>query len=130
MPSLLRFLEWQFPHCLFRWYPDSHSGLTLYPDGTTLPAAPEPTPAYRHTARALGYGRHTARMCREHELAHHWLAALAGTRSETLWLVAHGECSESNLELRIEEEARVMAFQRAVNEGQHREFRAWCRVRV
>lgn len=83
--------------------------ITTLPDGAEVVAAPQDTEAYRATARRLGYGDDTARMCREHDACHAWLAAiLCLPESPTLSNVAHGR-SDSAL-TGLEEDA-VMAIQ-------------------
>jgi hypothetical protein len=49
---------------------------TRYPGLPPIDACPHDTDEYRAQARELGYGDDTAAMCREHETAHHLLAAL------------------------------------------------------
>ncbi|WAJ27556.1 hypothetical protein [Antarcticirhabdus aurantiaca] len=64
---------------------------TLYPDGLSVPAAPQDDATYRARAEALGYGADTMCMCVDHEVAHAVLAHVLGLRhSPTLRGVAEG----------------------------------------
>jgi hypothetical protein len=88
---------------------------TQFPDGTLVPAVPEDTDAYRATARSLGYGADTARMNREHDPLHSWLAEKLGLpHSPVLWAVAHGTLAQGDFGA---EEALTLAFQRLLNHG-------------
>jgi hypothetical protein len=88
---------------------------TRFPDGTRVPAIAEDTAAYRQTAIELGYGADTARMNREHDPLHTWLASKQGLpRSPVLWAVAHGVLTSGDFG---SEERQTLAFQRLLNGG-------------
>src|SRR5215470_5865396 len=53
------------------------SRITL-PSGHVVEGEPEPTEAYRRTARELGYGDDTLAMCRDHDPLHAPLAEWLG----------------------------------------------------
>lgn len=103
---------------------------TLFPDGSSVPAAPQRTPEYAETAQRLGYGAEADaqwRMCKEHEEAHTTLLQSLGLRySPTLWAVAHGHHAAipgSPGEMAAEEDL-VLAYQRwarlrALHSGRH-----------
>lgn len=83
---------------------------TTFPDGSSVPAFPEPTASYVATAERLGYGTDIARMCVEHELVHNWLCHVLGLpHSPALFGVAHG--GDADWRHALEEDA-VMAVQR------------------
>jgi hypothetical protein len=66
--------------------------VTRYPGLLGIPVLAQQTVAYFERALALGYGGDTARMSRDHELAHHLLArALGLPHSPTLYGVASGQ---------------------------------------
>lgn len=82
---------------------------TVYPDGLTVLAAPQDNIDYRTTARRLGYGGDTLRMCIEHEFLHSAFSeALYGLPSASLRAVA-ARRGHGPREWR--EEALVMAVQ-------------------
>ena len=89
---------------------------TVFRDGAKCPAVPHDTDGYRAMARELGYGDDTWAMCREHEIAHSFLMERFGwPMSMTLWAVAHGTEEHLPAELRRQEEAFVLDFQRMLN---------------
>lgn len=88
---------------------DSGLTVTRFMDGTFVEALPHDTDEYRARAAELGYGKDTAAMSREHELAHAILAReLRLPVSPVLWAVAHGEPPPTD---NAWEEAAVLAFQ-------------------
>ena len=92
---------------------------THLPDGAVVRAAPhDGDPEYAGRAQTLGYGDDIALLCRHHELAHSWLAGLMGLDySPTFWAVAHPDDRRISDQYIQQEEARVLAFQRAVMTG-------------
>ena len=92
---------------------------TRLPDGAVVKAAPhDGDPEYVGRAQTLGYGDDIALLCRHHELAHSWLAGLSGLDySPVLWSVAHDFTTGLSEAAMRHEEARVLAFQRAVMTG-------------
>jgi hypothetical protein len=99
---------------------------TRFPDGLTVPAAPQDTGAYRRTAADCGYTGPDAtwNLCREHEIAHSFLDTLAGDPwSWVLYAVARGlEIPPAEL---AREEAQVLAWQRYVTTGEGQDALWW-----
>ena len=94
---------------------------THLPDGAVVKAAPhDGDPEYAGRAQTLGYGDDIALLCRHHELAHSWLAGLSGLAcSPMFWIITHRGEPRVEMHPRWDrviqwEEARVLAFQRAV----------------
>jgi hypothetical protein len=122
----MRLLVWKIGSCAFVWSDAGPgAGVTFFPDGRMLAACPQDTDQYRQTTRDLGYpddaaGR--AQMCREHEQLHSLQAAQEGKRfSDTLYYEACAQAGGdliglATLEQRVEEEARILAWQRKVND--------------
>jgi hypothetical protein len=102
--------------CLLQVWPEGRYCQSVFPDATTVPAAPQDNESYRNMARELGYGEDTWRMCVEHELLHTMLAQMDGRPySPTLFAVAHGVVDSLEPILVAEEEAAVLEFQRRLN---------------
>jgi hypothetical protein len=96
---------------------------TVFRDGTRVTAVPQEGEEYRLHAQDLGYiGEDAAaRMSREHELLHTFLACRLrdGGASPTLWAVAHGQTGTiAPVWEQEEEEALVLGFQRYLNGAQ------------
>ena len=112
-----RVQTFNFQHC---WV-NSADGWTetAFRDGTKVTAMPEADDKYHRLAAEMGYGADVARMSREHEILHTFLAeALGYGSSPTLWAVAHGQEGEvAQLWEQQEEEAGVLAFQVYLNGG-------------
>jgi hypothetical protein len=92
----------------------------VFRDGTRVTAVPENDDNYRRHAAELGYTGEdsVARMSREHEILHTFLAdrLRSGGASPTLWAVAHGQTGEvAPVWEQEEEEGLVLAFQRFLN---------------
>jgi hypothetical protein len=108
----------RFGAVTFSYVPESGWCESVWPDGARLPGFPEDTESYRQTARELGYGGDTARMCWVHEASHHLLSVAAGLPfSPTL----RGEAVDRHtltVAQRHREEADVLAFQRYLNTGE------------
>jgi hypothetical protein len=86
-----------------------------FADNTLTRAYPQDAPAYRQTARDLGFGSDTARMNKTHDPAHCVLAEARGLpHPPVLWALAHG-LPETPEHYREEEE--VMALQLYSNGG-------------
>ena len=113
------YVEYVFPGCSVLVDEEQQYIETRFPDGTKVPAAPNIDNDSVYTAWDLGYEGDTWAMTRDHELAHTWLAFLAGhPHSPVLWRVAHEEgLSEDWVR---EEEARVLEWQRGFDKGEHR----------
>lgn len=100
--------------------------LTVYRDGSSLPATPHDTTSYRDDARWMGY-RSTRDSCVEHEAMHEFLAVARGLPwSPTKWYEANREApvgprgrerAFATLVQRRREEAEVMTLQRFMNTG-------------
>lgn len=117
---------WTMGENTFTWHDQWNNGVTHFADGRELVAAPNDDDGSRFQAFLMGYGQSAdelARMCREHEMLHTWLAVRAGLpHSPTLYSVAlmnEGEAEDSPLieplHLRLAEEERVMDLQKRVN---------------
>ena len=105
-----------FAHCRVEEWPSRRYLRTVFLDGTFCHAAPHDTDDYRATAAALGYGADTWAMCREHEMAHVFLAErLHDAVSATLYAVANDAEDAMPLDLRQAEESLVLDFQRLCN---------------
>lgn len=108
---------YKFKQCEVQVHLDRDYTVTLFHDGTRVPAAPHAEGEQFQTARRLGYGADVAAMCREHELLHTWLCERFHLPySPTLWAVAHGQ-GEGCIPVKAqhEEEALVLAFQAYLN---------------
>jgi hypothetical protein len=86
---------------------DTGYTVTRYPEGE-VPAIPQDTDEYRARAESLGYGSDTARMSREHELAHHITAALLGLPCSPTMM---GQAIGKHAVCWRQEEAAVLALQ-------------------
>lgn len=87
--------------------------ITTLPDGQRIIAAPQDNDAYRATAKRLGYGTDTQRMCREHEASHSAICAwLQLPESPTMRAVAG---DEGPTDLSNAEEDAVCALARFAN---------------
>ncbi|GAC1495954.1 MAG: hypothetical protein NVS1B6_00600 [Steroidobacteraceae bacterium] len=96
------------------YWPEGQYLETVFPDGATVPAAPQDTDEYRATAEDLGYGADTMRLCLEHEVLHTAIAELRGESfSQVLRDVADGKAGEAS---HGEEETRVLNFQKLLNQ--------------
>lgn len=100
--------------CVIRVWPETMFVETVWPDGAKVPAAPNFDDASCALAAELGY-KDTWAMSLAHETLHTWLAVQAGLPffSPTLWYVAHQLKPPRGLA--PTEEARVLAFQAALN---------------
>lgn len=85
--------------------------IIAWPDGTSVPGAPEDTDDYRKTAREHGYGDDTLSLCREHELMHVALCDWLGMSSPVMENLRRGG-GMAGAEIRQMEEAAVLAVQR------------------
>ena len=95
---------------------------SLMEDGTKVGATANCDGASVRTSQDLGYGDDTWAMSRDHELSHAWLAHLDGRPwSPTMWRLAHPHSSDVAGDTEVaEEEARVLAFQRALAKDEPR----------
>lgn len=97
-------------HCTVAW--TDKGAQTTFPDGTHVEAWPHPEQAhYFVIAHRCGYGDDVLKYCREHELAHSFLAQeLRGQASHVLEALAHGWALRRGTA--VLEEMAVQAFQR------------------
>lgn len=88
--------------------------LTRFPDGSEVPAIPHyENPHYHVISHRCGYGDDLLRYCREHEVAHSFLAeALLNGPSRVLWALAHKRTPRPGMALL--EEMGTQQFQRWV----------------
>ena len=114
-------VTWTVGGNAFTWYGRGNTGVTRFADGLTLTAAPNGDPGSRARAFLLGYGQgadELARMCREHELLHTWLAARQGlAHSPTLRAALRDVAlpAVAPLDGRHAEEAHVLDLQARLN---------------
>ena len=114
-------VTWTVGGNAFTWYGRGNTGVTRFADGLTLTAAPNGDPDSRARAFLLGYGQgadELARMCREHELLHTWLAARQGLAHSPALRAAlcDGDLpAVAPLDERHAEEAHVMDLQARLN---------------
>jgi hypothetical protein len=97
------------------WAHDLSEVYTLFPDGSELYATPNHDPESLRNAASLGYGDDTARMSRDHEVSHTFLAVVLGLPfSPTLYNAARpGHADDTR---RRWEEALVFDFQRLLHD--------------
>jgi hypothetical protein len=109
-------VQYVFPSCAVLVDARGRYVETRFPDGTKVGSTPNDDPHTMRTAADLGYGRDTFAMSRDHEIAHSWLAHLAGRPwSPTMWRLAHPYDDDlPNDDEVAEEEAMVLAFQRTL----------------
>jgi hypothetical protein len=110
-------VQYEYPEFVLIVDEDQRYIETRFPDGTSIGATPNEDDRSLRTAADLGYGSDTWAMSRDHELAHAWLAHLDGMRwSPTMWRLAHPYGDDLPDDAQVaEEEARVLAFQRALD---------------
>jgi hypothetical protein len=114
----LAVVQYEFPGCVV--YVDERERYveTRFPDGAKVGSTPNLDPHTLDVMAELGYDD-TFAMSRDHELAHSWLAMLAGLpHSPTLWRLAHPHADGLPDDAAVaEEEARVLAFQRTLDKS-------------
>lgn len=112
-------MQFVFPRCRVIVDEGARYVESVLEDGTTVGATPNRDDRSLRTATELGYGDDTWAMSRDHELAHTWLAHLAGQPwSATMWRLAHpGSPDVADDAAVSEEEARVLEFQRTLDKG-------------
>lgn len=101
-------------HCTVEWV--EQGARTVFPDGTETVAHPHPEEHHYHViSHRCGYGSDVMKYCREHELAHAFLAQeFRSSPSYVLQSIAQGNRPRSGRA--ILEEMAVQMFQR------------WCRA--
>jgi hypothetical protein len=115
---------YRFPGCVVEVNDTDRWLVTRFDDGSELHAHPNHDHASIVRAYALGYLGDTWAMSRDHELAHHYLAAIAGHwQSYALWLAANPDLPRDDSPVHAEE-ARVLRWQ-ATLEPKHRPERPW-----
>jgi hypothetical protein len=111
-----KIIRFEFGITVVEVWPAVHYLQTVYRDGSLVSAAPHETNEYRRTAELLGYGDDTWSMCLEHEIFHTLIAMAEGRAvSVALWAVAH-HSEVLHCDLILAEEAKVMCFQKQLNE--------------
>jgi hypothetical protein len=115
-------VQYVFPSCAVLVDERGRYVETRFPDGTKVGSTPNDDPHTLRTAADLGYGVDTFAMSRDHEVAHTWLAHLAGRPwSPTMWRLAHPYDDDlPNDDEVAREEATVLAFQRTIDKAQPR----------
>ena len=110
-------MQYVFPHCSVLVDDANQYVETRFPDGTRVGSTPNRDPHSLRTAQRLGYGDDTWSMSRDHEIAHAWLAYLAGLPwSPTMWRLAHPSGPDIPDDDQVaEEEAMVLEFQRTAD---------------
>jgi hypothetical protein len=110
-------VQYVFPRC--RVIVDEDAGYveSRMEDGTKVGATANRDEHSLAIAVQLGYGDDTWQMSRDHELAHTWLAHLAGLPwSPTMWRLAHPDSADVADDAAVaEEESRVLEFQRQLD---------------
>jgi len=87
--------------------------VTRFPDGAEVSAWPHDMPHYHVIAHRTGYGDDLLAYCREHEVAHAFVAQfLRNDCSYVLLALAHGQ--KVNLGAALYEECMAQTFQRWV----------------
>ncbi|MDP9440677.1 MAG: hypothetical protein M3P34_00525 [Actinomycetota bacterium] len=106
-------MQYVFPSCSI--LVDNHAQYveTRFGDGTKVGSTPNRDDHSLRVAAGLGYGDDTWSMSRDHELAHTWLAHLAGLPwSPTMWRLAHPWDPDLPDDAAVaHEEATVLRFQ-------------------
>ena len=111
-------MHYVFPHCTVTVDERNRYVETRFPDGATVGSTPNDDEHTRRVSADLGY-ESSWEMSRDHEIAHTWLAHLAGAPwSATMWRVAHpaAEGSIGDDEVAAEE-AAVLEFQRTLDKA-------------
>ncbi len=106
-------MQYVFPSCSILVDNAAQYVETRFGDGTKVGSTPNRDAHSRRVAAGLGYGDDTWSMSRDHEVAHTWLAHLAGLPwSPTMWRLAHPWDPDLPDDAQVaEEEAMVLRFQ-------------------
>jgi hypothetical protein len=117
-------VQYLYPHCTVIIDEAARYIETRFRDGAKVGSTPNRDEHSLRLAEDLGYGNDTWMMSKDHEMAHTWLAHLAGLPwSETFWRVAHPDAEGSAGDEQVaEEEALVLEFQRRLDK---RAARPW-----
>lgn len=112
-------MQYVFPHCSILVDARAHYVETRFGDGTKVGSTPNCDDHSLRVAAQLGYGDDTWSMSRDHEVAHTWLAHLAGLRwSPTMWRLAHPWGPDLPNDAQVaEEEATVLRFQGTIDKA-------------
>jgi len=115
-------VQYVFPRCRVLVDEKARYVESIMEDGTKVGATPNRDNWSLQTSSGLGYGDDTWAMSRDHELSHSWLAHLDGKPcSPTMWRLAHPHSAEVADDVEVaEEEARVLAFQQALDKTEPR----------
>ncbi len=106
-------MQYVFPSCSILVDNRAQYVETRFGDGTKVGSTPNRDDHSLRVAAGLGYGDDTWSMSRDHEVAHTWLAHLAGLPwSPTMWRLAHPWGPDLPDDAQVaEEEATVLRFQ-------------------
>lgn len=106
-------MQYVFPSCSILVDNRAQYVETRFGDGTKVGSTPNRDAHSLWVAAGLGYGDDTWSMSRDHELAHTWLAHMAGLPwSPTMWRLAHPWGPDLPDDAQVaEEEAMVLRFQ-------------------
>jgi hypothetical protein len=112
-------VQYVFPACVVIIDEAQRYVETRFPDGSKVGSTPNDDPHTLRVAAELGYGDDTWTMSRDHEVAHSWLAHLAGRDvSRTMWRLAHPDDLDLPDDVEVaEEEARVLALQAEIDKS-------------
>jgi hypothetical protein len=112
-------VQYLYPHCTVIIDEEAQYIETRFADGATVGSTPNQDAHTLRMAEALGYGTDTWAMSRDHEMAHTWLAHVAGMPwSNTFWRIAHPTADGSIGDDEVaDEETRVLDFQRQLDKA-------------
>lgn len=112
-------MQYVFPSCAVIVDEVGQYVETRFADGTKVGSTPNRDAHTLRTAADLGYGHDTFAMSCDHEIAHTWLAHLAGRPwSPTMWRLAHPDDDDLPDDDEVAtEEATVLAFQKTLDKG-------------
>jgi hypothetical protein len=115
-------VQYLYPHCTVIIDDEAKYVETRFADGATVGSTPNHDAHTLRMADDLGYGIDTWTMSKDHEMAHTWLAHVAGLPwSETFWRIAHPTAEGSVGDEQVaEEETRVLDFQRDLDKTRPR----------
>jgi hypothetical protein len=108
-----------FEHCWVAVDEEQQYVETRFADGCRIGSTPNRDDWTMHVAAALGYGTDSWAMSKDHELAHTWMAHVAGQPwSATMWRLAHphvlGAIGDDEV---AAEEAAVLEYQRSLDKA-------------
>jgi hypothetical protein len=112
-------VQYAYPHCTVIIDEAAHYVETRFTDGAIVGSTPNQDDHTLKMAAELGYGTDTWTMSKDHEMAHTWLAHVAGLPwSATFWRISHpteqGSIGDDEV---ADEETRVLEFQRHLDKA-------------